>query len=155
MTNIWNASIRCVNNLPTNMKRQPHYAASVTWLTAKTHFYAEPLCGCAVFTYKRWCHRKCQGRGWHVCLSMCRHAAQVTEDCQLGAMLFFWIMVEPNFFYFDWHWKETVFCIYAKLWGKWDIWTPSSVGLPSVFCPSLIFLICHSVFLCTLCSFSP
>lgn len=95
MTKTWNSSIWCVNNLPTNMKRLTHYAASVTWLTAKTHFYAEPLCGCAEFTYKRWCHRKCQGRGWYVCLSVCRHAAQVTEDCQLGAMF---IMVEPNFF---------------------------------------------------------
>lgn len=104
MNKNWNASIRCVNNFPPTMTEATRYAASVT---AKT--YSNSMCsrnvGARYLHIKddvSWGIWKCQGRGWHVCLSANRHVAQVTEDCQLGAMFKRKNHIWAKLCHFDW-----------------------------------------------------
>lgn len=138
-----------MNNLPPTMKEGAHYAAHVTWLTAKTNSNCMQSHNVGVHYLHikddvMWGIWKCQGQGWHVCLSVSRHLAQVTEDCQSGAMF-----KRKNGIIKT----EETFCISAKLWWKWDnIWSLQpclcNYSVPVLFFNLSNYLACLSFCFC-------
>lgn len=150
----WNASIRCVNNLPPTMKAATCCAASVTW-QPMLKSWAEPRCGCAIFTNGMKCHMRhldasrtrtarlsfsesacCLGNSWKPC-----SGKKEQEKERLSQSFSFWLIREHAD---GGQWKETVLHFSREesgttfhlgssaLWGF-------SVCVMQLFCPCFIF----------------